>query len=94
GWMPGEAAAALLLHPGAPGAPAGWEDGAPAVFLQPLALRRRERVMQELGLPRLAAAARPFVHVSGMLGAARGFVAVMWPLAQHPRNRNEIIAWD
>lgn len=43
GWMPGEAAAALLLHPGAPGAPAGWEDGAPAVFLQPLALRRRER---------------------------------------------------
>lgn len=66
----------------------------PRLFEFALGLRRRERVMQELGLPRLAAQARPFVHVSGMLGAARGFWAVMWPLAQHPRNRNEIIAWD
>jgi len=51
-------------------------------------------VLQELGLPAVAAHAKPFLHVSGMFGAARGCIAVMWPLATHPANKNEIIAWD
>jgi exodeoxyribonuclease-1 len=37
---------------------------------------------------------RPFVHLSGRYGAERGFLAVVWPLAPHPTNRNELIVWD
>jgi exodeoxyribonuclease-1 len=37
---------------------------------------------------------RPFLHVSGMYGPERGCLAVVWPLAPHPTNRNEIIVWD
>ena len=29
-----------------------------------------------------------------MFPAERGCLALMWPLAQHPTNKNEIIAWD
>ena len=38
--------------------------------------------------------ARPFLHVSGMIPAERGCITVMWPLAQHPTNKNELLAWD
>src|SRR5690606_23915474 len=37
---------------------------------------------------------RPFLHVSGMFPAERGCLAVMIPLANHPTNKNEILAWD
>jgi exodeoxyribonuclease-1 len=37
---------------------------------------------------------RPFLHVSGMYGAERGCIALVWPLAPHPGNRNELIVWD
>ena len=59
-----------------------------------LALRNKDRVRVELGLPATREAARPFLHVSGMFAAERGCLAVMWPLAQHPTNKNEILAWD
>ena len=59
-----------------------------------LALHKKDRVAAELHLPATAAHARPFLHVSGMFGAERGCLAVMWPLASHPTNKNEIIAWD
>ncbi len=49
---------------------------------------------QELGLPASPQTARPFVHVSGMFGTERGCLALMWPLASHPTNRNELLAWD
>jgi exodeoxyribonuclease-1 len=29
-----------------------------------------------------------------MFGVERGCLAVMWPLASHPSNKNELIAWD
>jgi len=32
--------------------------------------------------------------VSGRFGAARGCIAVMAPLAMHPTNKNELLAWD
>lgn len=66
----------------------------PRLFDYAFALHRRDRVMQVLGLPALAGQARPFVHVSGQFPTERGCLAVMWPLASHPSNRNELLAWD
>jgi exodeoxyribonuclease-1 len=38
---------------------------------------------------------QPFLHVSGMFPAERGCIwALVWPLAQHPSNKNEILVWD
>ena len=59
-----------------------------------LALRKKDRVAQELGLPTTLREARPFLHVSGRFGAARGCIALMAPLAMHPTNKNELLAWD
>ncbi|KTT15691.1 exodeoxyribonuclease I [Pseudacidovorax intermedius] len=69
-------------------------DRQPRLFDYAFALRRKERVAQELGLPTSPQTARPFVHVSGMFGTERGCLALMWPLASHPTNRNELLAWD
>ncbi|WP_334136162.1 exodeoxyribonuclease I, partial [Tepidimonas sp.] len=66
----------------------------PRLFDFAFSLHRKERVMQELGLPATAGAQRPFVHVSGRFAVERGCLAVMWPLAMHPTNRNELLAWD
>ena len=59
-----------------------------------LSLHKKDRVAAELRLPATAATARPFLHVSGMFPVERGCLAVMWPLASHPTNKNELIAWD
>lgn len=59
-----------------------------------LSLHKKDRVATELRLPAAAATARPFLHVSGMFPVERGCLAVMWPLASHPTNKNELIAWD
>lgn len=53
-----------------------------------LKLRRKEAVRDEIGV------GRPFVHLSGMYPVERGCLAVVWPLAPHPTNRNELIVWD
>ena len=66
----------------------------PRLFDFALSLHRKERVAAELRLPATAQTARPFLHVSGMFAAERGCLAVMWPLASHPRNKNELLAWD
>lgn len=66
----------------------------PKLFDFALGLRNKDRVASELGLPATRATARPFLHVSGMFGAERGCLAVMWPLASHPSNKNELLAWD
>jgi exodeoxyribonuclease I len=57
-------------------------------------LHKKDAVQQELGLPTAAQSAKPFLHISGMFPAERGCLAVMWPLAMHPTNKNELIAWD
>src|SRR5690606_4219883 len=59
-----------------------------------LALHKKDRVAQELRLPTTLSNARPFLHVSGMFGAARGCLARMAPLALHPKDKNELLAWD
>lgn len=53
-----------------------------------LRLRRKDEVVKEMGV------GRPFLHVSGMYGTERGGIAMVWPLAPHPTNKNEIIVWD
>ena len=66
----------------------------PRLFDFCLGLHTKEGVAQELGLPVAPRHARPFWHVSGMFAPDRGCLALMWPLAMHPQNRNELIAWD
>ncbi len=66
----------------------------PRLFDFAFSLHKKDRVAAELRLPATAQTARPFLHVSGMFPAERGCLAVMWPLASHPTNKNEIIAWD
>lgn len=66
----------------------------PRLFDFCFGLHKKDRVMAELGLPTVAQQARPFWHISGMLGVERGCLALMWPLAMHPTNKNELLAWD
>jgi exodeoxyribonuclease-1 len=66
----------------------------PRLFDFCLGLHKKDRVAEELGLPTSLRNARPFWHVSGMFSAERGCLALMWPLAMHPNNKNELIAWD
>ncbi|PXW92421.1 exodeoxyribonuclease I subunit C [Sphaerotilus hippei] len=60
----------------------------PRLFDFCLKLRRKDAVIAEIGI------GRPFLHVSGMYGADRGGLALVWPLAPHPTNKNELIVWD
>jgi exodeoxyribonuclease I len=53
-----------------------------------LKLRHKNAVWAEMGV------GKPFLHVSGMYGVERGCLAVVWPLAPHPTNKNELIVWD
>ncbi len=66
----------------------------PKLFDFCLGLHQKNRVMAELGLPAHPAQAQPFWHVSGMFASERGCLALMWPLAMHPSNKNELLAWD
>ena len=70
------------------------KDAQPRLFEFCFGLHRKDRVMDELGLPSSLQHARPFWHVSGMFGVERGCLALMWPLAMHPKNKNELLAWD
>ena len=70
------------------------QEKQPKLFDFALGLHKKDGVLKELGLPATATHARPFLHVSGMIAAERGCITLMWPLAQHPVNKNEIIAWD
>ena len=53
-----------------------------------LKLREKSAVWAEIGQ------GRPFVHLSGMYPVERGCLAIVWPLAMHPVNKNELIVWD
>ncbi|NRF67410.1 exodeoxyribonuclease I [Aquincola sp. S2] len=67
-------------------------DRQPKLFDFCLSLRRKDAVWQQIGA--IAQNARPFLHISGMYGAERGCIALVWPLAPHPTNKNELIVWD
>ena len=66
----------------------------PKLFEFCLSLHKKDRVAAELGFPTSAQTALPFLHVSGMFPPERGCLAIMWPLATHPSNKNELLAWD
>jgi exodeoxyribonuclease I len=53
-----------------------------------LKLRDKNAVRAEMGV------GQPFLHLSGMYPVERGCMAVVWPLAPHPSNKNEVIVWD
>ena len=60
----------------------------PRLFDFCLKLRSKQAVWDEIGVN------RPFLHVSGMYPAERGCLGLVWPLAPHPTNKNELICWD
>ena len=53
-----------------------------------LRLRSKEAVRGELVM------GRPVLHVSGRYRTERGCMAIVYPIAPHPVNRNEVIVWD
>ncbi len=53
-----------------------------------LKLRKKDAVVAEMGV------GKPFLHISGMYGVERGGLALVWPMAPHPSNKNEVIVWD
>lgn len=59
-----------------------------------LKLRKKDAVLAEAGLDQPRSHWKPFLHISGMFGHERGCMALVWPLAQHPSNKNEILVWD
>lgn len=66
----------------------------PKLFEFAFGLRKKDKVLHEMGLPAQPVDARPFLHVTGMIAPQRGCIAMMWPLAQHPTNKNEVVCWD
>jgi exodeoxyribonuclease-1 len=66
----------------------------PKLFDFCLELRRKERVAAEMGLHLDPGQRQPFLHVSGMFPVEHGCLGLVWPLAQHPTNKNEILVWD
>ena len=60
----------------------------PKLWAHCLKLHRKQAVIDEMGV------GRPFVHLSGRYPVERGCMAVVWPLAPHPRFKNEVIVWD
>lgn len=63
-------------------------DRQPRLWAFCLKLRSKQAVTEEIGHD------RPFVHISGMYGTETGGLAVVWPLAWHPTNHNELIVWN
>jgi exodeoxyribonuclease-1 len=57
-----------------------------------LKLRKRHAVVDEMAIAQNQGL--PFLHVSGMYPIERGCLAMVWPLAPHPSNKNELIVWD
>lgn len=57
-----------------------------------LKLRKKAEVLDQMALAQRQGL--PFLHVSGRYAAERGCIAVVWPLAPHPTNKNEVIVWD
>ena len=53
-----------------------------------LKLHKKQAVWDEIGH------GQPFVHLSSRYAIERGMLAIVWPLALHPTNKNELIVWD
>ena len=60
----------------------------PKLWAHCLKLHKKQAVIDEIGI------GRPFVHLSGRYPVERGCMAVVWPMAPHPKFKNELIVWD
>ena len=69
-------------------------DRQPKLFDYCLGLHKKDKVSTEMGMHLEAAGRAPFLHVSGMFPTERGCLALVWPLATHPTNKNEVLVWD
>jgi len=69
-------------------------DRQPKLFDFCLGLHKKDKVSTEMGLHLAPASRAPFLHVSGMFPTERGCLALVWPLAFHPTNKNEVLVWD
>ncbi|MES3023957.1 MAG: exodeoxyribonuclease I [Pseudomonadota bacterium] len=66
----------------------------PKLFDFCLALHKKDKVATEMGMHLAPSQRQPFLHVSGMFPAERGCIGLVWPLATHPTNKNEVLVWD
>ena len=66
----------------------------PKLFDFCLALHKKDKVLSEMGMHLPPALRQPFLHVSGMFPAERGCIGLVYPLATHPSNKNEVLVWD
>jgi len=64
------------------------KDRQPKLYNYLFELRNKRRVSDQIRL------LEPMVHVSGRYGAQRGYLALVLPLAWHPKNRNALIVCD
>jgi exodeoxyribonuclease-1 len=69
-------------------------DRQPKLFDFCLGLHKKDKVAAEMGMHLAPATRQPFLHVSGMFPAERGCIGLVWPLATHPTNKNEVLVWD
>lgn len=65
------------------------KEGQPQLYAHCFALRDKRLALQEMDV----ALKNPFIHV-GRGAVQTAGVRIMMPLAPHPSNRNEVIAWD
>lgn len=65
-------------------------DRHPRLYDYVLQHRDKRAVLAQLDI----AGMKPVLHVSGMFGAARSNIALVVPIAVHPKNRNEIVCYD
>lgn len=63
-------------------------DRQPKLYNYLFQLRSKHKVMEQIRL------LQPLVHVSGRFAGQRHYLAVVLPLAWHPRNRNALIVCD
>jgi exodeoxyribonuclease-1 len=61
----------------------------PHLYAHCLAMRDKNLAMQQMDVAR----GQPFIHVGRGTASAAG-LRIMLPIAPHPVNRNEVIAWD
>jgi len=66
----------------------------PKLFDFCLRLRKKDAVLAEIDMRVDQRERKPFLHISGMFAAEHGCISLVWPLAQHPTNKNEIVVWD
>ncbi len=57
-----------------------------------LRLRGKRAVSDEIAGAQMRG--EPIMHISGRYAAEHGCIALVWPLAPHPNNKNELIVWD